>query len=71
MAENKAPKYLCIEFHDVNGNIVPNLSKCPANPDMVMAALQFLTDGCDFVVSITDQPINFFEVNDEKSEVEF
>lgn len=54
-------KYLCIEFHDKNGNIDPNLSKCPANPEMVMAALQFLAEGCDFVVSIQDQPIDFYE----------
>lgn len=53
-------KYLCIEFHDKNGNLVPNLSKCPANPEQVMAALQFIVDGCDFVVSIQDQPIDFF-----------
>lgn len=69
MANEKAPKYLCIEFHDANGNIVPNLSKCPANPEMVMAALQFLTEDCDFVVSITDKPIDFFEVADSSSEV--
>ena len=70
MEEKKSPKYLCIEFHDANGNIVPNLSKCPANPEMVMAALQFLTEGCDFVVSITDKPVDFFEVADSSSEVE-
>ena len=70
MANEKAAKYLCIEFHDANGNIVPNLSKCPANPEMVMAALQFLTEGCDFVVSITDEPINFFEVANPSAEVE-
>lgn len=54
-------KYLCIEFHDKNGNIDPNLSKCPANPEMVMAALQFLAEGCDFVVSIQDKPIDFYD----------
>ena len=70
MEEKNSPKYLCIEFHDANGNIVPNLSKCPANPEMVMAALQFLTEGCDFVVSITDKPVDFFEVADSSSEVE-
>ena len=54
-------KYLCIEFHDKNGNVDPQLSRCPANPEMVMAALQFLTEGSDFVVSIQSEPINFFE----------
>lgn len=57
-------KYLCIEFHDKNGNVDPQLSRCPANPEMVMAALQFLTDGADFVVSIQSEPINFFESQD-------
>lgn len=60
--KNESRKYLCIEFHDEKGNINANLSKCPANPEMVMAALQFLTPGCDFVVSISDTPINFGEV---------
>ena len=63
--KNFKQKYLCIEFHDKNGNIDPNLSKCPANPEMVMAALQFLTDGCDFVVSIQDKPIDFYETEKE------
>lgn len=62
MEEKNVKKYLCIEFHDKDGNIDPNLSKCPANPEMVMAALQFLTEGTDFVVSISDKPINFFEI---------
>lgn len=58
-------KYLCIEFHDKDGNIDPNLSRCPANPEMVMAALQFLGEGCDFVVSIQDKPIDFNETTKE------
>ena len=63
MQENvKKQNYLCIEFHDKDGNIDPNLSRCPANPEMVMSAMHFLTPGCDLVVSITDAPINFFEV---------
>ena len=62
--KNNNQKYLCIEFHDKNGNVDPQLSRCPANPEMVMAALQFLTDGADFVVSIQSQPINFFECED-------
>lgn len=59
MEQNKQLHYLCIEFHDKNGNVNPNLSKCPANPETVIAALQFLTDGCDFVVSIQREPIDF------------
>lgn len=54
-------KFLCIEFHDKNGNIDPILSKCPANPEMVMAALQFLAEGTDFVVSIQNEPIDFYK----------
>lgn len=54
-------KYLCIEFHDKNGNVDPNLSRCPANPEQVMAALQFLNEGADFVVSIQSEAIDFFK----------
>lgn len=57
--QNLKPNYLCIEFHDKDGKVNPNLSKCPANPETVVAALQFLSDGCDFVVSIQHEPINF------------
>lgn len=67
MEKDNSRKYLCIEFHDKDGNIDPNLSKCPANPEMVMAALQFLTEGCDFVVSISDSPIDFYEVIKEQN----
>lgn len=56
-------KYLCIEFKDENGKVIPNLSKCPANPEMIMAALQFLTDGCEFTVSIKDEPVDFFKTS--------
>lgn len=61
MENQNSKKYLCIEFHDKNGNIDPNLSKCPANPEMVMAALQFLADGTDFVVSIQNEAIDFYK----------
>lgn len=63
--KNESRKYLCIEFHDKNGNVNANLSKCPANPEMVMAALQFLTPGCDFFVSISSVPYDY-----ESSEAE-
>ena len=58
-------KYLCVEFHDKNGNIDPNLSRCPANPEIVMSALQFLSDGCDFVVSVQDDAIDFFNNHED------
>lgn len=57
----QSKKYLCIEFHDKNGNIDPNLSRCPANPEQVMSALQFLSEGTDFVVSIQSNAIDFFK----------
>lgn len=57
-------KYLSLVFTNQNGVIVPNLSKCPANPEQVMAALQFLSPGYCFKVAIEDNPIDFFqEVN--------
>ena len=50
----KKQKFLCIEFHNENGDTVPELCKCPANPADVNAALAFLKLGCDLVVSIQD-----------------
>lgn len=55
-------KYLCIKTTNADGVVVPELSKCPANPDMVMASLQFLTPGYTISVSIQDDPIDFFVV---------
>lgn len=52
-------KYLCIETKLEDGSVVVPLSKCPANPEMVMAALQFLTTGMSIKVSIQDEPIDF------------
>lgn len=49
---------LIIEFHDAEGNTVKQLSKCPAAPEDVMAAMQFLTVGCDIVVSVQELEIN-------------
>lgn len=57
--KNESRKYLCIEFHDKTGHANANLSKCPANPEMVMAALQFLTPGCQIVISIEDTPFDY------------
>lgn len=45
---------LVIEFHDAEGNQVRQLSKCPASPEDVMAALNFLTPGSDYVVSVQE-----------------
>ena len=53
-------KYLCIKTTNADGTVVPALSKCPANPEMVMASLQFLTPGYTIQVSIQDGPIDFF-----------
>lgn len=53
-------KYLCIQTTNADGVVVPELSKCPANPEMVMASLQFLTPGYTIQVSIQDDPIDFF-----------
>lgn len=57
-------KYLCIKTTNESGVIVPQLSKCPANPEMVMAALQFITSGIKIEISVQDEPIDFsMEVN--------
>lgn len=56
-------KYLCIKTTNESGVIV-SLSKCPANPEQVMAALQFLSDGMKIEISIQADPIDFSkEVN--------
>lgn len=52
---------LVIEFHDPDGNQVRQLSKCPASPEDVMAALNFLTPGSDYVVSV--QEVEFDDKN--------
>lgn len=53
-------KFLCIEFKDKDGIIDPNLSRCPANPEMVMAALQFLNEGATIEISIKDEGYDYF-----------
>ena len=55
-----AKKFLCIEFRDKDGIIDPNLSRCPANPEMVMAALQFLSEGTKIEISIKDESYDYF-----------
>lgn len=50
----KKQHFLCIEFHNANGDTVKELTKCPARPEDVMAALQFLNIGCDITVSIQE-----------------
>ena len=57
-------KYLCIKVIDNFGNIIKPLSKCPANPEMVMAALQFITDNLSIQISVQDKPINFEQSSD-------
>lgn len=61
--ENQSKKFLCLEFRR-DGVVVPELSKCPANPEMIMAAMQFITQGCCFTVSVQDNPIDFLSVED-------
>lgn len=51
-------KVLVLEFHDADGNVVRQLSKCPASPEDVMAALNFLTLGCDYVVSVQEVEVD-------------
>ena len=50
----KQKKFLCIEFHNEKGDVVPELCKCPARPEDVMSALNFLDLGRDFVVSVQE-----------------
>lgn len=45
---------------------VPDLCKCPANPEMLMAALQFLTDDMVIQVRVSEEPIDFFNVSSDK-----
>lgn len=45
---------LVLEFHNKKGDVVKELSKCPARPEDVMAAMNFLNVGCDFVVSVQE-----------------
>lgn len=47
-----------IEFHDADGNTVKQLSKCPARPEDLMAACQFLTLGCDIVASLQEVEVD-------------
>lgn len=51
-------KVLICEFHDSEGNQVKQLSRCPASPDMVVAAMQFLDSDCDIVVSVQDLDVD-------------
>ena len=65
MENSNSQKYLCIKYINVeNGVVNPALSRCPANPEMVMASLQFLVPDYRIEISIQDNPIDFFkEVN--------
>lgn len=50
----KKQNFLCLEFHNADGDTVKELSKCPARPEDVAAAMQFLGLGCDIVVSVQE-----------------
>lgn len=54
----KKEKYLCIEFHNAEGETVKELTKCPATPEDVLASLKFLRIGCDVVVTIQEITIH-------------
>lgn len=51
---SKKKLFLCIEFHDADGNTVNQLCKCPASSKDVDSCISFLKPGCDFVVSLQE-----------------
>lgn len=66
MENQNSKKFLCLEVSksvkdSVTSCLIPELCKCPANPEMLMAALQFITDDMVIKVRISDEPINFFD----------
>lgn len=52
------PKKIVMSFYDADGNLVPTLSKDPARPEDVMAAMQFLDVNCELCVAVKE-----FETN--------
>lgn len=57
MNKNKIPvgaPALCVTLFDNENIPVPQLSKFPATPDHVIAALHFLDKGCTLEVCIKD-----------------
>lgn len=42
---------LVLTFYDKEGEVVPTLTKDPATPNDIMAALQFLEVGCEISVA--------------------
>lgn len=67
--QKKKQKMLCIEFQDANGVLVPHLCKCPASPEMLMSALQFITDGCEIVISIKDEPFDYLSLSSDVANI--
>lgn len=47
-------KKLVMTFYDADGNVVDVLSKDPARPDDVIAALQFLDVDCEISVAVRE-----------------
>lgn len=57
------PQYLCVKVFDKDGKLIPLLSFCPAQPDLVITAMQYLSKGIKIDVSYQDNPIDFDKVN--------
>lgn len=60
---NQNAKFLCVKVFNKDGKVIPLLSFCPANPDLVITAMQYLSKGIKIEVSYQDNPIDFDKVN--------
>lgn len=62
--ENSKPQFLCVKvLNQKTGKVIPILSSCPASPDMVISAMQYLSKGIEIVVCYQDKPIDFDKVD--------
>ena len=57
------PQFLCVKVFDKNGKVLPLLSYCPAKPDFVISAMQYLDKGIKIEVSYQDNQIDFDKVD--------
>lgn len=63
-SENSKPQFLCVKvLNQKTGKVIPILSSCPASPDMVISAMQYLSKGIEIKVSYQDKPIDFDKVD--------
>lgn len=60
---NSKPQFLCVKVFNKDGKVIPLLSFCPAKPDLVITAMQYLSKGIKIEVSYQDNPIDFDKVN--------